>query len=118
MPMKNTLCTALISSMLICSTASLQAKELAYVTNEKSNSLSVIDLDDYTVIKEVPVGERPRGFIFNHDQTLAYICASDSDRIQIFDVASDMIIGVLPSGEDPETIALILLHKPSRHKLM
>ena len=93
--MKNTLCTALISSMLICSTASLQAKELAYVTNEKSNSLSVIDLDDYTVIKEVPVGERPRGFIFNHDQTLAYICASDSDRIQIFDVASDMIIGAL-----------------------
>src|SRR6056300_132935 len=105
MSMKTSLPLIILSSLLLCSASSVNAKELAYVTNEKSNSLSVIDLDDFSVIKEIPVGDRPRGFIFNHDQTLAYICASDSDRIQIFDVANDSIVGELPSGEDPETIA-------------
>ena len=33
----------------------------AYITNEKGNSISVIDLDKLEVVKTVEVGQRPRG---------------------------------------------------------
>lgn len=88
------------------SNASAFATELAYVTNEKDDNISVIDLNLNKVIKQIAVGQRPRGIILNKEQTLAYICASESDSIQILDIKTEQIIGELPSGEDPETIAL------------
>ena len=35
--------------------------EIAYVSNEDSNDLTVIATDDNTVIETIPVGKRPRG---------------------------------------------------------
>ena len=35
--------------------------DLAYITNQLSNSVSVIDLDTYKVIKEIFVGSKPAG---------------------------------------------------------
>ncbi len=96
----------LFTLLLLTPSLLVSANELAYVTNEKDDNISVIDLKQQKVIKEIPVGQRPRGIIFNHDQSLAYICASDSDRIQILDLSTEEIVGELPSGEDPETIAL------------
>ena len=96
----------LLGLLYIIQSLCVTAAEFAYVTNEKDDNISVIDLEQQKVIKEIPVGQRPRGIIFNHDQSLAYICASDSDRIQILDLNTEEIVGELPSGEDPETIAL------------
>ena len=45
----------------------VNAGELAYITNEKDDNISVIDLEQQKVIKEIPVGQRPRGIIFNHE---------------------------------------------------
>ncbi|MCP4282008.1 MAG: hypothetical protein GY776_18690, partial [Alteromonas sp.] len=47
----------------------------AYVTNEKDNTLSVIDMTTFDVVETIEVGERPRGFILSADQSHAYICA-------------------------------------------
>jgi len=33
----------------------------AYVSNEKSNTISVVDTDKFTVVKTIKVGQRPRG---------------------------------------------------------
>ncbi len=65
---------------------STYSTELAYVTNEKDDNISVIDLSENKVVKTIAVGQRPRGVIMNKDHTLAYICASDSDSIQILDL--------------------------------
>ena len=39
----------------------------AFVTNEKDNSVSVIDTEKLEVIKTFPVGQRPRGVILSND---------------------------------------------------
>ncbi|MDB5565934.1 MAG: hypothetical protein JWP84_2500, partial [Tardiphaga sp.] len=37
---------------------------VAYVSNEKSNTVSVIDTESWTVTKTIKVGQRPRGIEF------------------------------------------------------
>jgi YVTN family beta-propeller protein len=57
----------------------------AYVSNEKGNTVSVIDLDKMEVTATVPVGERPRGIIMSGDNKQVYICTSDADHIEVLD---------------------------------
>ena len=40
---------------------------LAYITNEKDNTVSVIDIKKKKVINTVKVGQRPRGIIMSKD---------------------------------------------------
>ena len=60
----------------------------AYVSNEKDDSISVIDLDSLEVTDTLTVGMRPRGLLLSSDNKLLYICASDSDRVQVMDLAT------------------------------
>ncbi|WP_146589810.1 YVTN family beta-propeller repeat protein [Puniceibacterium confluentis] len=83
-----------------------------WVTNEKDNSISVIDTESLEVTRTIPTGDRPRGIIFSHDYKAVYICASDSDAVQVMDPDSGRILHDLPSGEDPEQFAL---HPDNRH---
>ena len=77
-----------------------------YVSNEKGNSISIVDGDKLALVKEVKVGQRPRGIVLSKDGKFLYICASDDDTIQILDTASLEIVGTLPSGPDPERMSI------------
>lgn len=77
-----------------------------WVSNEKDNTLSVIDLDTLEVTRTIPTGERPRGITFAQDHSVLYICASDSDAVQVMDPETGEILHDLPSGEDPEQFVL------------
>lgn len=54
-----------------------------YVTNEKDNTVSIIDSTKLEVIKTVKVGQRPRGVILSKDAKWLLICASDDNHIQV-----------------------------------
>jgi len=75
-----------------------------YVSNEKDNTISVIDGESLEVIDTIEVGERPRGIVLD-GQTL-YICTSDDDHIEVLDLSSGRVTHTLPSGPDPELMAL------------
>jgi PQQ-dependent catabolism-associated beta-propeller protein len=77
-----------------------------FVSNEKGNSISIIDGDTLELIETVPVGNRPRGIALSGDGRYLYICASDDDTIQIFDTETREILGHLPSGPDPELLVV------------
>ncbi|NVO27649.1 YVTN family beta-propeller repeat protein [Donghicola sp. C2-DW-16] len=83
-----------------------------WVTNEKDNTVSVIDIDTMEVSRTIEVGERPRGIIFSRDYKYLYVCASDSDAVQVIDPETGKILHDLPSGEDPEQF---VLHPDNRH---
>ncbi|HBX56841.1 MAG TPA: hypothetical protein DEH10_15875, partial [Pseudomonas sp.] len=68
---------ALSIGLSLASSASLAAT--AYVSNEKDDSISVIDLATLEVTATLAVGMRPRGLLLSQDNKLLYICASDSD---------------------------------------
>lgn len=99
----------LLASAIACALSCLAGSALAataYVSNEKDDSISVIDLDKMETVETLEVGMRPRGLTLSHDNKLLYICASDSDTVQVMDLATRQIIKQLPSGADPEQFAL------------
>jgi YVTN family beta-propeller protein len=95
-------------AMVIAATGALIAASgdadayTVYVSNEKDNSLTVIDSTTLEVQHTIPVGQRPRGIMLTKDGKSLLICASDDDTVQILDLASGQIPGTLPSGPDPE----------------
>ncbi|MBI1869019.1 MAG: hypothetical protein HYS06_12130, partial [Methylocystis sp.] len=55
---------------------------LAYVSNEKGNTITIIDTDKLEAVKTVKVGRRPRGIELTKDGSELFICAGDDDTIQ------------------------------------
>jgi YVTN family beta-propeller protein len=55
---------------------------LAYVSNEKSNTISVIDTDKLAVVKTIKVGQRPRGIELTKDGKFILVAAGDDDTIR------------------------------------
>ena len=58
---------------------------IAYVSNEKSNTVSVIDTAEWTVVKTIKVGQRPRGIEFTRDGKFVLVAVGDDDTIQMID---------------------------------
>jgi YVTN family beta-propeller protein len=78
-----------------------------YVSNEKDNTVSVIDSDKLAVVATWKVGRRPRGITLSLDGKWLYVCASDDNRIDVVDTATGKVVRDLRSGPDPE---LFILH--------
>ena len=85
---------------------SIAAADTIYVSNEKDNTITVVDGASLEPTKTIPVGQRPRGIALSKDEKSLYICASDSDHIEVLDLAADKVVRTLPSGADPEYFAL------------
>ena len=97
---------------------------LAYVSNEDSNELTIIDTGTDSVVATVPVGTRPRGVKVSRDGKTVFVALSGSpkcppsmpdaeceklkvdkskDGIAVMDAATRSVTKVLPGGSDPET---------------
>lgn len=99
-----TLSLVLVSAAALAA-APLHAREI-FVSNEKGNSITIIDGTALEPVETIKVGNRPRGIILSPDGAHLYICASDDHTIQIMDTATRAIVGTLPSGPDPELMDL------------
>lgn len=78
---------------------------IAYTSNERDNTMSVIDLAKGAVIKTVPTGQRPRGILVTPDGKYILVCDGDDDAIQVFDAKTYRVVRTIPTP-DPELFAL------------
>ena len=96
----------LLSGMAVWLAAAAPALAfIAYVSNEKSNTVSVIDTDKWAVTNTIKVGQRPRGIEFTRDGKFVMVAVGDDDTIQVIDAATQQVVDSLPSGPDPELFA-------------
>ncbi|MEL6618267.1 MAG: YVTN family beta-propeller repeat protein [Pseudomonadota bacterium] len=102
------LMTALATTLL----ATPALADEMWISNEKDDTVSVIDIETLEVVRTIDVGERPRGITFSKDYSVLYLCASDSDTVQVIDPETGRVLHELPSGEDPEQF---VLHPDDRH---
>jgi PQQ-dependent catabolism-associated beta-propeller protein len=79
---------------------------LAYVSNEKGNTISVVDTDKMETVATIKTGQRPRGIEVTPDGKYVIVALGDDDTIQMYDAKTFADAGNLPSGPDPEQFAL------------
>ena len=103
------------------------AGELLYVSNERSDNVSVVDADSGKVLRTIAVGKRPRGIHVGPKSGLIYVALSGSPRmgpgadperakglvadksadgIGLVDGARQTVQRILRVGSDPEQFAL------------
>jgi PQQ-dependent catabolism-associated beta-propeller protein len=77
----------------------------AFISNEKDNTVTVLDTDTLKVIKSVSVGRRPRGMVLSPDYKQLFICAGDDNRLDVMDTTTFEITSTHEtSGPDPELL--------------
>ncbi len=98
--------TAAGTAGLLALTALPAAAYTVFVTNEKDNSISVIDGEKLEVTKTIKVGQRPRGIILSKDGKWIIVCTSDDNIVQVYDAKTYEFVKTLASGPDPELLVL------------
>ncbi|HWE44015.1 MAG TPA: cytochrome D1 domain-containing protein [Gemmatimonadaceae bacterium] len=87
---------------------------LAFVSNEASHDISVVDLGARRVVATIPVGGRARGVQAAPGGRVVYVAVSDdsptvessADAIVAIDVATLRVTGRIEAGTDPEQLAV------------
>ena len=70
--------------------------KLAFVTNQGSNSVSILDLTSNTQVAQVKVGVEPYGIAPTPDGTRAYVVNGSSRSVSIIDTASRQVSATIP----------------------
>ena len=81
-----------------------KAAPLAYVPNEGSASISVIDTATDTVVSTLRFGQRPRGIAVSLDGKRLYISDQTANALVVVDLARNVEAARVPLGDSPEAI--------------
>lgn len=75
-----------------------------FVSNEKDNTVTVLDAKTLDIIKTIPTGLRPRGIVITPDFREVLVCVGDDNRLDVIDTEKLEVTRTLPSGPDPELL--------------
>ena len=73
----------------------------AYITNQGSHDVSVIDLATQQVVATVPVGRSPAGVVASSRVGKVFVSNPDSKSISVIDMRSQKVVATLPAGDGP-----------------
>jgi YVTN family beta-propeller protein len=82
-------------------------KRLAYVTNQASATVSVIDLATNQKTQDIPVGAGPYGIALTPDGARAYVANSASNTVSVIDTAGNAVVATIDiPGVQPRGVAI------------
>src|SRR2546422_7539670 len=88
----------LLAAALVLGHARADAETRVFVTNEKSDDVTVIDATTRKVVTTIPVGKRPRGVAVSPDGRRVYVTNSNSDSLSVIDTKSLAVLRTVPAG--------------------
>jgi PQQ-dependent catabolism-associated beta-propeller protein len=101
-----TCCIVLVIAILDVAVVWAVPPERIFVTNERDDSVSVIDGSTNAVVATIAIGQRPRGIGVSPDATEVYVAVSEDNAIAVFDPQTFEVLRTFESGDDPETFAV------------
>jgi YVTN family beta-propeller protein len=78
----------------------------AYVCNQSSHSVSVIDTATNRVLTNISVGTGPYGIAVSPDGTHAYVSNSSSHTVSLIDTETNRVLTNIPVGNHPTGVAV------------
>src|SRR6476659_5813882 len=82
------------------------AAPLAYVPNEGSGTISVIDTDQDAVIKEIKAGTKPRGIATGKDAKSLYVSDQPHNALLVVDLDKQQVAQSIDLCESHESVAM------------
>src|ERR1700742_4156111 len=70
-------------------------REYAYVSNGKSNTVSVIDLRTFALAKTLRVGSEPTGIAANSKKNEIYVVNSGSNNVSVIDAETNTVVATI-----------------------
>jgi YVTN family beta-propeller protein len=93
----------LLPSLMACAVV---AAPFAYIANERSGSVSVIDAASGAVVATLPVGDVPQGVAAGPTGTRVYVANRRSNDIAVIDTAANVVVATIAAGDSPYGIAV------------
>ncbi len=90
-----------VSVLALCAVATANAAPFAYITNQGSHDVSVIDLATQQVVALVPVGRSPAGVVAASRTGRVFVSNPDSKTISVIDMRSQQVVATLAAGDGP-----------------
>lgn len=78
----------------------------AYVTNEGSDNVSIVDLESRRVVKSLPTGDAPAGLALSPDGITLFVANWFGNDISVFDLQRGVEVKRLAGGSNPYDMAL------------
>ena len=75
---------------------------LGLTANYKDNTVSVVDLNQFTVLQTIPVGRGPRDLAVDSNLGLALVVNEKDDTISVIDLISFQVTRLIPVGNKPQ----------------
>jgi YVTN family beta-propeller protein len=81
-------------------------REYAYVTNGKSNTVSVLDLVNLRADRTLRVGDNPTGIAANPRRNEIYVVNTKSGTVSVIDASSNSVVATIPVHRQPYFISV------------
>lgn len=104
--MKSALPALWLATLALLPLTPTLAAPFAYVSSEKDDALTVVDLATQSVQGSIATCKRPRHLLLMPDRTRLMVVCSDSGAADIIDLATRKPVGRVPLGQDPEVVEL------------
>jgi YVTN family beta-propeller protein len=82
------------------------AGTIAYVTNQRSDSVSVINLTNNVVTNTIAVGDNPWEVVVNPAGTIGYVTNLNSDSVSVIDLINNVVTATIAVGDGPVNLAI------------
>lgn len=92
---------ALVIALALTPAAFVHAEPFAYITNQGSHDVSVIDLALQKVVATVPVGRSPAGVAASSRTGRVFVSNPDSKTISVIDMRTQQVVDTLEAGDGP-----------------
>jgi YVTN family beta-propeller protein len=99
--MRGTAAAIATFAVLLGSSLPGAAAPFAYITNQGSNDVSVIDLASQQVVSTIGVGRSPAGVVAASRAGKVFVSNPDSRSISVIDMRNQRVVGTLPAGDGP-----------------
>ncbi len=76
-------------------------REYAYVSNTKSNTVSVLDVLGFKKLKDIAVGVQPTGIVANPRKNEIYVVNAGSGTVSVIDAERNELATTIPVGKSP-----------------
>ena len=106
MRMRSTIRGVTAAAASFAVTTALFAAPLAYVPNEGSGTVSVIDTETDAVIKEIPAGKKPRGIATGKSGNSLYVSDQPHNALLVIDLDKQEVTDRIDLGESPEGVGI------------